>query len=102
MGKNMESENPTRTRVKEIKKTCEACPSQWDGRSVDGERVYIRYRWGYLAVYLGEEFEKQIFGAQLGGDWHGVLETTTMMRFTSTVLDWTGCQMDEKFVVANM
>jgi hypothetical protein len=39
--------------VKHIEKTCNACPSQWEGRAVDNRPIYIRYRWGWLSVHLG-------------------------------------------------
>lgn len=41
-------------RLKSLKQTCEACPSQWEGKLSDGRKVYIRYRWGTLTVHVGE------------------------------------------------
>lgn len=38
-----------------IKKTCEACPSQWEGWTDDGLFLYIRYRWGTLSVTFWED-----------------------------------------------
>lgn len=36
-----------------LKKTCEACPSQWEGVEEESNRnVYVRYRWGELEVCL--------------------------------------------------
>lgn len=40
-------------RVRSVMQTCEACPSQWEGRSDDGRPVYARYRFGRLTVRLG-------------------------------------------------
>lgn len=34
--------------VTSLKKTCTACPSQWDGTLDDGRVLYARYRWGYV------------------------------------------------------
>ena len=42
-------------RVIEIKKTCEAAPSQWEGVDAEGRPVYVRYRWGYLSIRIGEK-----------------------------------------------
>lgn len=32
-------------------RTCDSCPSQWEGKTMDGKFIYIRYRQGEL--YLG-------------------------------------------------
>ncbi|MBI5940833.1 MAG: hypothetical protein HY859_10450 [Caulobacterales bacterium] len=39
--------------VAELKLTCSAAPSQWEGRLVDGRPIYIRYRWGTLQIHFG-------------------------------------------------
>jgi len=41
--------------VIKIDQTCGACPSQWEGKTVDGKEVYVRYRWGYLRVEIDEK-----------------------------------------------
>jgi hypothetical protein len=43
-----------------LKKTCPACPSQWEGKLDDGRVVYARYRWGGLSVGVGEELEDAV------------------------------------------
>jgi len=30
--------------------TCEACPSQWDAWTADGQYLYLRYRWSIGTV----------------------------------------------------
>ena len=57
--------------VKEIDQTCIACPSQWEGTTVDGEELYIRYRWGMLRIDLDGE---TIFEQQLGDGLDGWIE----------------------------
>jgi len=39
--------------VAELRQTCEAYPSQWEGKLVDGKTIYIRYR-GVLTVQVGQ------------------------------------------------
>lgn len=39
--------------VAELRLTCSASPSQWEGRLADGRPIYIRYRWGGLRVHFG-------------------------------------------------
>lgn len=46
--------------VTSLKKTCTACPSQWEGSLDDGRVLYARYRWGELSVGLGERIEDAI------------------------------------------
>lgn len=48
--------------VVKLKKTCDSCPSQWDGETDQGDAVYARYRWGGLSVTLNDVlvFERQI------------------------------------------
>lgn len=47
-------------RITELTRTCEACPSQWEGRTADGDYVYIRYRWGTLSVGIGNSIDSAI------------------------------------------
>ena len=61
--------------IKSITQTCNACPSQWEGETVDGEEIYIRYRWGTLRIDLdGETVFEQDMGDALDGymDWEEV------------------------------
>ena len=41
-------------KVKEITQTCFACPSQWEGKTIGGDEVYIRYRHGDLRVDIND------------------------------------------------
>jgi hypothetical protein len=64
--------------ITSIKNTCGACPAQWEGRTQDGEYVYIRYRWGYLSIRAGETENisdmRTVFGVVLDeSGWDGVL-----------------------------
>jgi hypothetical protein len=36
--------------IASIIQTCSACPSQWSGKTLEGEDVYIRYRHGCLRM----------------------------------------------------
>lgn len=38
--------------VHDLRRTCIACPSQWEGRIHDYGSIYIRYRWGCLTVRI--------------------------------------------------
>lgn len=81
-------------KLSELRRTCIACPSQWEGRTVNDEPVYIRYRWGYLSVRIGEkggDIEsavrgETIYGKQLGGNLDGSLTEAQMLSATSIKL----------------
>ena len=45
-------------KVQELKQTCYACPSQWEGKLSSGQYIYIRYRWGVLRVGIGYSAEE--------------------------------------------
>jgi hypothetical protein len=80
-------------KVVDLKMTCVACPSQWEGQLEDGRYFYGRYRWGYLYVGAaadvseaimaspGREDEVEVLVAeQVGDDLAGDMSTTEMMR----------------------
>src|SRR5258708_30421584 len=48
----------SRFKVKELVETCSGCPSAWAGSTVDGRKLYIRFRWGYLTIDVDD---KQVF-----------------------------------------
>jgi hypothetical protein len=56
---NQERQNSMMT-ITKIKKTCWACPSQWEGKTKDGRAVYIRFRWGNLSVCAGKSVRDAI------------------------------------------
>ncbi|MGD9736419.1 MAG: hypothetical protein AB7V58_12575 [Solirubrobacterales bacterium] len=49
-----------RPKVAALKKTCTACPSQWEGTLEDGRVIYARYRWGELSVGVGGEIDEAV------------------------------------------
>jgi hypothetical protein len=46
--------------VTALKKTCTACPAQWEGTLDDGRALYIRYRWGGLSVGAGKDIDDAV------------------------------------------
>jgi hypothetical protein len=68
-------------KIKDLVQTCSACPSQWEFRTFENRPVYVRFRWGYLEVRIGEPDKdimnavggKEIIGKQLGDDFDGVI-----------------------------
>ncbi len=43
-----------------LRKTCLACPSQWEGTLADGRAVYARYRGGALSVGIGDDIDEAV------------------------------------------
>lgn len=51
-------------KVLTLKKTCLACPSQWDGTLEDGRAVYARFRHGHLSVGIAETVKEAVNNAR--------------------------------------
>ena len=50
-----EHHNPNgRPLIVELRNTGNFAPSSWEGKTLDGRMVYIRYRFGTLKLYLGD------------------------------------------------
>ncbi len=66
--------------VKELRDLGGACPTQWEGRTLDGRAVYIRYRFGQLTVDVdGETLYSEGVGAD---EMDGVMTTEEMLGHT--------------------
>lgn len=77
-------------KVKHCKMTCSACPSQWNIYTDEGEYIYARYRWGRLTITLNpwREGSKELYCEDIGDGLDGVMETTELVEYTKSVLDW--------------
>jgi len=69
--------------VLDLYKTCNACPSQWEGQLENGHYIYIRYRWGSFRVGIGETLSDAIdnmyFQISIGGPFDGVMSSEDML-----------------------
>lgn len=66
-------------KIKNLEQTCGGCPSQWEGEDIDGNYVYIRYRWGTLRLDWKKHFNT-IFSAELDeSGWGGIIEEKEML-----------------------
>lgn len=87
-------------KVTEILRTCFAYPSQWEGKTESGY-VYIRFRWGTLAVRSGSTLEDAIAGPTIF-EWHeadeygGFLEYAELKKITAGVLDLPDLEIAEE------
>ena len=77
-------------KVTEIKRTCFACPAQWEGKAESGY-VYIRFRWGTLSVRLGPTTKDAVAAEPIfewqDPDFGGFMEYDELKRLTRGVLD---------------
>ena len=55
-------------KVTSITQTCSACPAQWEGITEDNRKIYVRYRWGYLSVRIGEIDDMEEWAAVTGAE----------------------------------
>lgn len=72
-------------KVAHIRKTCFACPAQWEGATADGLYVYIRYRWGRLSAEVGNE---TVFSRLIGDHLAGYMEEHEVQKHLAGVLDF--------------
>jgi hypothetical protein len=77
-------------KVIEIKRTCLACPAQWEGQGEAG-CVYIRFRWGHLTVGVGPTI-KDAVAAEPIFEWHdpelgSFMDYDKLKKITKGVLD---------------
>jgi len=72
-------------KIKDIRQTCMACPSQWSGTTTDNEEIYIRFRWGILSVRIEDKviFEEQISKDSLDG----VISLDKVLKHTKNILE---------------
>ena len=73
-------------KLKNLKQTCIACPSQWEGELENGKFIYIRYRWGNLGYGIGENHDDAVkkynYGEDVGDNgFDGEMNTEDMMRY---------------------
>ncbi|HUQ31136.1 MAG TPA: hypothetical protein VM095_03405 [Pyrinomonadaceae bacterium] len=71
--------------INEVKQTCAASPSQWEGMGEEGHLILVRYRWGYLSI---EKDNEEIWGKQLGGRLDGSLTYEELKQATEDFIVW--------------
>lgn len=76
--------------ITELTETCSGCPAQWEGQTLDGQAVYIRYRFGTLSLTVaptqGEMFDTTAsLVKRVGGEWDGFMEQDEMLQHVEPV-----------------
>lgn len=86
-----------RPRVRTLRRTCIAAPSQWEGLLEDGRSFYIRYRGGCLALRVSPDATADVTEAVRApavAEWQsddphdGYMDGSTMIAQVGTVLDF--------------
>lgn len=87
----------TKITVKQVEQTCTFCPSQWEGTTDDGRRIYARYRDGFLTVQVSPQGKKGIgaalespciYDGLVGPRLHGEMDYETLVQFTKYLVIW--------------
>lgn len=91
-------------KINEIRRTCFACPAQWEGTAESGY-VYIRFRWGHLAVSFGSTIENAIAGQILfewddADDLNGFMEYDELKKITAGVLDLPETEIEDDRLIS--
>lgn len=80
--------------VVKVRQTCSACPSQWDGETDDGKMVYVRFRWGHLAVTVGKDIWGEtpdgvrVVDLYHGDGLAGFMDYMELRELTKDVVTW--------------
>ncbi len=77
--------------VVSCEQTTSACPTQWEGKTADGQYVYARYRGGRVAVYVGVDYPShahRVFELSFGHPLAGCLNGATLAALTKDTLTW--------------
>jgi hypothetical protein len=84
-------------KVVKLKKTCTACPSQWEGTLDDGRGIYARFRWGELSVGVGKDVkdaiesswgDKALFQEHVGDGLDGFMDFEALRSHLYGLLDF--------------
>ena len=91
-------------RIRELKLTSYACPTQYEGYTIDNIPVYIRYRYGYLSIRLGDKDSdifnavihgREVFGHQVGDDLDGYIDIEEIKEYTKEIIEWNKLNIKE-------
>lgn len=80
-------------KIRNLTKTSDSYPAQWEGEAGERGGVYVRYRWGVLEVYHSSDVQDAsagtlIFERQVGGKLDGEMDTQTMKELTQSVCEF--------------
>lgn len=89
----MGEQSDEKVTVASLYHTCDACPSQWQGRTSNGGHIYVRYRWGRLTIGVGETFDDALSGPcliaiQHGDALDGYMQYDELRLLTRDKIDW--------------
>ncbi|WP_432130622.1 hypothetical protein [Streptomyces tendae] len=70
--------------IARVVQTCFACPSQWDAWTIDGDYLYLRYRWGVGTI--DDEHGTNITRFTISDPYGGVIGLDEFARRTGLVI----------------
>lgn len=74
-----------RHKVVELRQTCYACPSSWEGLSSNGDEIYLRYRHGTFRLDINGV---TAFSRAVGDSLDGVLSLEEAVEVTKDYLEF--------------
>jgi hypothetical protein len=60
-------EAPSVLKLVELREVSDFCPTQWVGRTEDGQHIYFRYRWGGWGLGIGDTEDEALMRRQWAG-----------------------------------
>ena len=90
----------------ELQRTCDSCPSQWEGENItaDGRSVYIRFRWGALSIRLSKpggdvwaavDGEEIYYDENNNDNWLGYMSNADLAEIIKDVPELAGVTVPE-------
>jgi hypothetical protein len=86
-------------KVLNYRRTCYACPSQWEGQLDNGLFFYVRYRWGYFSIGLGTTVDEAVgddfYDSETGEALDGFMADSEMaFKMAEAGFDMTDAKLD--------
>lgn len=79
-------------KIVQIVRTCDSCPTQYEGTFEDGDRLYIRYRWGRLSVEKGKDVpsfeDTPLYSEEIGDDLDGTLDDSALIEQLAGIVEF--------------
>lgn len=76
----------TPIQVVSLKQTSCACPYQLEGKTSNGDAVYVRYRSNTLTIQIGDRFELRL--RLSSADSNNICSLSEVIRLTSGFIVW--------------
>jgi len=86
--------------VTNIRKTCDGCPSQWEGKTSEGQVIFAHYRSGRLRIGIGKTRTGAVnnitYHSIYGSPYDGSLTYQHLKDLTTHLFQWPDTDNNEE------